>query len=151
MQIGALSIAFAALSVAIGLTACGNPLEVGLLPMVVEGDRTVSPNNPGEFEVAIQNNGNERIIWGMGSSSCQLSLFVIADDIRHLVDDRACTEDLVEQGLDPGDRRTETFQWDGHIPDIEGQPFLLPDGEYELVGTAGTEAESEPFSVRVER
>ena len=140
-----------ALALAVALAGCGNPLDVRLVPVDLAGDSTVSPSNPGEYVVAVENNGDERITWGIGSSSCQLSLFVIADNVRHRIDWRVCTEDLIEQGLDPGESRSETFQWDGHVPDIEGQPFLLPEGRYQVIGTAGSEGESEPLSVRVAR
>lgn len=137
------------LILAVALTACGNPLDVSLVPVDVDGDLIVSPADPGEYVVTVENNGTGRITWGMGSSSCQFSLFVIADDIRHPIEERVCTADLVEQGLDPGESRSETFEWDGHIPDIEGQPFLLPEGKYQVIGTAGSESSSKPISVTV--
>ncbi len=144
MRIGVLALA----AVWIG---CGNPLDVRLVPVDLDGDLTVSPSDPGEYVVTVENNGNERIAWGMGSSSCQLGLFVIADGARHSIDWRVCTSDLIELGLNPGESRSETFQWDGHVADIEGQPFLLPEGRYQLIGTAGSEGESEPLRVAVAR
>ncbi len=139
------------LVLAVALAGCGNPLDVRLVPVNVQGDLAVSPSDPGTFVVSAENKGNSRITWGMGSSSCQLSLFAVADDIRHRIDSRVCTADFVEQGLNPGERRSETFQWDGHIPDIEGQPFLLPEGRYHVIGAAGSEGESEPLVVTVRR
>lgn len=133
------------------LWACGGPLEVTLVGVNLDGVPVVSPANPGEFTVTVQNTSAERITWGMGSSSCQLSLIVIADNVRHRADFRACTDDLGEQGLNPGETRVEVFSWGGHVPDIEGQPFLLPDGRYRVVGAAGTRAESRALWVRVAR
>ena len=133
------------------LVGCGNPLDVALLPVDVEGDLVVSPDEPGTFRIIAENAGGERIVWGMGSSSCQLGLEVEFDGRRHPAGGRICTADLVEQGLDAGESRTEEVEWDGAVPDIEGQPFHLPEGRYRVFGVAGDQGESRGLWVTVSR
>lgn len=134
---------------------CGDPLAVTVVALDVVGSVTVSPNEEAEFHVTAVNRGDERVVWGSGSSSCQLGLVVLdADGGRHNIDFRACTDDLAEQGLDPGESRSETFLWGGTIlvqqPPWSSLPPLqaLPAGQYRLVGMAG-EHESAPLLVTV--
>jgi len=138
-------------AVVLAVVGCGNPLDVTLISLVVNGEPVVSPGSPSEFMVTVENTGSERITWGMGSSSCQLSLFVIADGIRHPVNHEVCTDDLGEQGLNAGERRTEDFEWGGAVPDIEGEPFVLPEGRYRMIAAAGSVAESNALWVTVAR
>lgn len=129
--------------------ACGDPLAVTVVTLDVDGSVSVAPNELEEFRVTAVNNGRERVVWGTGSSSCQLGLVVFdGDGERHGIDFRACTEDLVEQGLDPGESRTEAFLWGGRI--IVGQEMLiLPPDDYDVVGIAGDRAQSKPLLVTV--
>jgi hypothetical protein len=84
----------------------------------------------------------------MGSSSCQLGLVVLLDRVQHSIDFRACTEDLVEQGLDPGAQRFETFVWDGQIFS-NGQRAPLPAGRYRVFGVAGDQGASASLEVTI--
>ncbi len=135
--------------------ACSDPLAVSIVTLDVDGSVVVSPPEPEEFRVTAVNRGDERVVWGTGSSSCQLGLVVLdADGQRHNVDFRYCTSDLVEQGLDPGESLSETFLWGGMIM-VHQEPWsslpalqALPAGQYRLFGTAG-ERESTPLLVTV--
>jgi hypothetical protein len=71
-----------------------------------------------------------------------------ADGHRHDVDFRECTADVVEQGLDPGESRTETFLWGGWIV-VDEQIQTLPSGQYRVRGVVGGREESEPLVVSV--
>jgi hypothetical protein len=128
--------------------ACGNPLGVSVVNVDVGGTVVVSPMEQAGFLVTAVNNGDDRVIWGSGSSSCQLGLVVLdSDGRRHDIDFRDCTSDLVEHGLDPGESRTETFIWGGTI--LVDQEFLtLSSGQYRLIGLAG-DRESDPLPVTV--
>lgn len=105
----------------------------------------------GPSPLAVTNTGHERVTWGRGSSSCQLSMYVVVEGVRHSISHGICTANLGEQGLDPGETLTEVFEWGGEVHDIEGEPFLLPDGRYPLIGMAGGRAESRPLWVMVAR
>jgi len=137
------------------IIACGDPLAVTVVTLDVDGSVAVSPHEQEAFHVTAVNHGDERVVWGSGSSSCQLGLVVLdTDGRRHNIDLRDCTDDLVEQGLDPGESRTETFVWGGMIM-VDQQPWsslpplqALPAGQYRLVGTAG-ERDSAPLWVTV--
>jgi hypothetical protein len=43
----------------------------------------------------------------------------------------------VEQGVDPGETRLETWSWDGTILNQDGVRVELPPGRYKLAGAAG--------------
>jgi hypothetical protein len=146
-------------AVAVGLLvaviACSDPLAVSIVTLDLDGNVVVSPQELESFRVTAVNRGDDRVVWGSGSSSCQLGLVVLdADGQRHSVDFRDCTSDLVEQGLDPGESLTESFLWGGMIlvPQEPWSSLLpmqpLPAGRYRLFGTAG-ERESEPLWVTV--
>jgi hypothetical protein len=123
-------------------------LEVSLVTVDVDGSVVVSPMEQEGFNVTAQNLGDERVVWGAGSSSCQLGLEVIhGNGERHDINFRDCTDDLVEQGLDPGESLTETFVWGGTIL-LDGDWQTLPSGDYRLIGRAG-EHESAPLVVTV--
>ena len=144
-----------AVSLLVVVTACSDPLVVSIVTLDVDGSVVVSPTEQEGFRVTAVNRGDERAVWGSGSSSCQLGLVVLdADGQRHNIDFRDCTSDLVEQGLDPGELLSETFQWGGMIM-VEQEPWsslpslqVLPAGQYRLVGTAGGH-ESAPLLVTV--
>ena len=48
-----------------------------------------------------------------------------------------CTDDLVEQGLGPGETRTERLEWRGTVVGEDKAVVQLPPGEYEVRGAAG--------------
>jgi hypothetical protein len=131
------------------VVGCGDSLSVDVVAVGVDGSPVVSPMEPGSFAVTADNLRDERIVWGSGSSSCQLGLTVEdADGLWHDIDFRECTADVVEQGLDPGESRTETFLWGGWIV-VDEQIRTLPSGQYRVRGGAGGREESEPLVVRV--
>ena len=144
-----------AVSILVVVIACSDPLAVSIVTLDVDGSVVVSPMEPEGFRVTAVNRGDERVVWGSGSSSCQLGLVVLdADGQRHNIDFRDCTSDLVEQGLEPGESRSETFLWGGMIM-VDQEPWsslpplqVLPAGQYRLIGTAG-EQESAPLLVTV--
>lgn len=128
--------------------ACRDSLGVSVVTMDVDGSVVVSPTELEGFRVTAVNRGDERIVWGSGSSSCQLGLVVLdAASRRHNIDFRDCTSDLVEQGLDPGESLTETFLWGGIIA-VDQEMQVLPTGQYRVVGVAG-ERQSPPLLVEV--
>lgn len=129
--------------------ACGSPLDVDVLAIDVTGPVTVSVSAPVDFEITATNLGSSRVVWGMGSSSCQFSLVVEGNGIdRQDISFRGCTADLVEQGLEPGESRTEVISWDGQIS-VSGVLEPLPAGEYRVSGLAGNERKSSSLKVRV--
>jgi hypothetical protein len=130
------------------LLACEDPLSVTVFTLDVDGSVVISPTEQEEFHVTAVNRSDERVVWGSGSSSCQLGLVVVdATGQRHNIDFRVCTEDLVEQGLDPGESRVETFLWGGTIV-VDQEMQTLPSGQYRVIGVAG-ERESAPLVVTV--
>ena len=129
--------------------ACADPLAVSVFTLDVDGSAVVSPMEQAAFRVTAVNRGDSRIVWGSGSSSCQLGLVVLdADGQRHNIDFRDCTSDLVEQGLDPDASRSETFLWGGWIV-VDQEIQTLPSGEYRVIGVAGDREQSAPLLVRV--
>lgn len=110
---------------------------------------TATPESPVAIEVTATNVGTERVVWGRGSSSCQLSLVVVVSGaFREAIAERGCTDDLAQQGLDPGESRSEVLPWAGRVRE-DGEIVLLPPGTYSLRGAAGTVAYSPAGSVTV--
>ncbi|NIN98771.1 MAG: hypothetical protein GTN93_21200 [Anaerolineae bacterium] len=109
-----------------------------------------SPSDPVTLTVTAENRGGSRVLWGKGSSTCQLTTVVRVEGREYPAPDitKVCTADLVEAGLDPGETRTEVFHWRGHatLPDTFG--VLLP-GKYEVRGAAGNKARSAPVVIEV--
>ncbi|MDH3498335.1 MAG: hypothetical protein OER21_16380 [Gemmatimonadota bacterium] len=150
MHLGVRGVAMLAVTGAASGLACGNPLAVNVMTVGVTGTIVVSPMEQGGFTVKAVNRDDERVVWGSGSSSCQLGLFVRDGDGRdHNIDFRDCTSDLVEQGLAPGDSISETIVWGGWI-EVAGELQTLANGEYRVYGVAGDRARSEPLLVRVQ-
>jgi hypothetical protein len=138
------------LLLAIGMpaVACDDD-EVRLEVTAVADKSTTSAANPVEVTVVATNAGDERVVWGVGSSGCQLSLRVRLDGMNVLaVEDRGCTDDVVEQGLDPGQTRSEVIPWIGLVDDGD-QTILLDPGTYEVRGAAGDVAFSQPGEISV--
>jgi hypothetical protein len=129
--------------------ACTDPVDVNIVAIDVVGDVLVSQSDPATFEVTAVNQTNERVVWGMGSSSCQLSLLLQLTLVeRRLINHRGCTDDLVEQGLDPGESRTEAFTWDGTVLS-GGSLVALQPGRYHVIGVAGEKYASALLAVTV--
>lgn len=120
-------------------------LEVTAVP-----NKTVANHaDPVQITVTATNTGDERVVWGQGSSGCQLSLRVRVDGASlQALEDRGCTDDFVEQGLDPGETRAEAILWGGSVLDGD-QVFALEPGTYEVRGAAGTVAFSPPGEITV--
>lgn len=110
----------------------------GTLAVTIESSgRTVSASEPVELTVTAYNQGERRVIWGRGSSTCQLDFSVeIGGTLYPGASRRACTDDLSEQALGPGERRRESFEWDGSVL-RGGEIRPLPRGSYKVYGTAG--------------
>ncbi len=90
----------------------------------------------------------EAVVWGQGSSSCQLTAVVRVDGKDHSVDLRGCTDDLVLQGVGAGGSRVEQWSWSGqYLADTGFEP--LPAGRYELYALAGDLERSDGVAVRV--
>ena len=134
------------------LAGCSvDALDVGSVAVTIQTtDLLVSPGNRGQFTVIARNPTDARVEWGQGSSGCQLGFFVLSQDgLQRLPSvERACTADLVVQGLGPGESRTEVFEWGGQVI-IDGAAEQLETGLYRLVGVAGDKGESEPLEVQV--
>jgi len=109
---------------------------------------TVSPTNPVTINVSANNQGEGRVVWGRGSSSCQLGAVIQAGNENYRIDIRACTSDLAEQGLEPGERRNESWLWDGQIF-RSNQPERLAPGRYKIYGTAGGWLSKTPVEIEV--
>lgn len=102
---------------------------------------TVRPDAPITVTVTATNTSDEPIVWGQGSSSCQLDAVVAVGTDLFRIDIRVCTEDLAPQGLDPGETRVEEWSWNGEIL-VQGTLDTLPPGDYRIWATAGTLARS---------
>lgn len=119
---------------------CGKPTfgDAFVRVTVTVENAVARPNDPAALLVTARNIHDEPIIWGMGSSSCQLSLEVRVDGgHRRGLTLGGCTTDYVEQGLDPGETRTERLVWGGGVVGQDETVAQLPAGEYEVRGAAG--------------
>ena len=126
----------AALSSGCGLFSSDQP-DLRIEIQASEDTLTRPTEYPG-LAVTVENLGDTRAVWGPGSSSCQLGAVVrIGRAELQAPGSRACTDDLVEQGIDPGETRTETWRWDGWIVDEDGVRTELPPGRYQVAGAAG--------------
>jgi hypothetical protein len=135
----------------LGAAACDDD-ESDLHITISASQSVASETDPTTLTVSAENRGPVRIDWGMGSSSCQLEAVVRVDGIDLLVIDvgRGCTDDLVPQGLEPGDSRSESWVWRGDAV-RDGSMIALPAGTYEVRGLAGDLANSDPISIEVRR
>lgn len=108
------------------------------LKITIEADgRIASPTDSVLLTVTATNQGSTRVVWGRGSSSCQLGAVVRVGATRvPAADLRACTEDLSEQALLPGESRTESWPWNGQVLRKTVIEPLAP-GFYKVFGAAG--------------
>ena len=109
-----------------------------------------SPSEPVTLTVKAENRGGSRVVWGQGSSSCQLGSLVRVEGRDFPAPDliRPCTADLVDFGLDPGESQTESWNWAGYI--VRGDSTqLLPPGTYQVRGAAGNVAVSAPIDIEI--
>jgi hypothetical protein len=130
----------------LGLLACGSLGPAGPLEVTVSRSMEVDPRSS-DVLVTVRNPTRFRIVWGRGSSSCQLSADVYADGAWvPLRSRRICTMDLADQGLDPGGSRGEVLVWDGLVV-RGGVRETLPAGQYLVRGRAGDHGTSAPLTV----
>lgn len=102
----------------------------------------VSPGAPARMSVTARNTTSSRIDWGQGSGSCQLKAAARLDGTWVSVGTQGgCTKDLRQWWLDPGEFRTEVFNWDGLVVRW-GQAEQLPPGTYRVRGEAGDKGAS---------
>ncbi len=137
----------------LSLAACSvAPIDEGTIVVTLStSEAIVSPQAPATISVTARNQSQERVTWGRGSSSCQLTLAVLTPaGQRYAADVRACTEDLVEQGLDAGATRTETFEWGGEAYQGGEMIFLAADS-YRLIANAGQKGESQGLDLQLVR
>ncbi len=107
----------------------------------------VAADAPVTLTITAMNLGDP-VVWGQGSSSCQLDavIHVGLDEFR--IGTRGCTDDLVPQGLGRGESRTEQWDWNGTV--FDGATLdTLPPGEYVIRAVAGALERSEPRTIRV--
>lgn len=112
------------------------------------GHRT-SRLDPVLITVTAENTGDSRVVWGYGSSTCQLGAVVrIGGTDYHSHEIRGCSRDVVELWLDPGQSRTENWGWRGGILTHKGGE-VLPPGRYRLYGAAGSWLSSDGIVIEV--
>ncbi len=122
--------------------------ESGVRVEIAADLTVVSGSRPIQVTVTAVNTSDERVIWGQGSSSCQLVLWVEVDGAEYRGDAaRICTADYGDQGLEPGGVRREVFSWAGEVA-RGGSVERLEPGLYRLRGGAGR-FRSEPLEVEV--
>lgn len=122
--------------------------ESGVRLEIAADLRVVSGSRPIQVTVTAVNESRERVVWGQGSSSCQLELWVEMEGAEYRGDaGRICTADYGDQGLEPGGVRREVFEWAGEVL-RGGAVERLEPGVYRLRGGAG-EFRSEPLEVEV--
>lgn len=140
----------ASMALVTGVTACITLFDSETLELTLRvSSTTVRPDAPITVTVTATNHGDERVVWGQGSSSCQLAAVVAVGTDLFPIDIRACTEDLGPQGLDPNERRVEQWSWNGEIL-VENRLDTLPPGDYRIWATAGTVAQSNYKTIAVE-
>jgi hypothetical protein len=124
--------------------------DPSLLLVAITDRAATAPADPMTLTITAINTGAGRVVWGRGSSSCQLGAVVAVTPYvwRSAGDLRVCTDDLVEQGLDPGAARTEQILWDGQVW-RDGANAYLPAGNYELRAATGERGRSRPVRVTV--
>ncbi|NIM48814.1 MAG: hypothetical protein GTO22_06070 [Gemmatimonadales bacterium] len=132
----------------IGPTGCSDPFGADGLGLTISvSDTEVQPGVPVIITVTAMNLGDS-VVWGQGSSSCQLGAVVRVGLDEHRIDLRVCTDDLAPQGLGPGESRTEEWPWAGEMR-VDDTIETLQPGEYEIRGIAGELSRSGPRTVLV--
>lgn len=139
----------AAILLVLPLTGCIDLLSGNDLELTLDvSSTTVRPDAPITLTVTATNESDERIVWGQGSSSCQLSAVVAVGTDLFPIDIRACTDDLAPQGLDPKESRDEAWPWNGEII-VQNTLDTLPPGDYRIWATAGEVARSNLKTITV--
>jgi hypothetical protein len=135
---------------ALGLTACAGLEPASPLQITMDvRDAQASPSDPALMTVTVINHTSTRVVWGTGSSSCTLGGAVrVGGTWLPILAERICTEDMAEQGLDPGKARTEAFSWFGAVR-RNGRTEFLPAGTYEARGEAGSVGVSRAVTITI--
>jgi len=116
----------------------GGDLDVTIVLDVPEA----SPGAPARMSVTARNTSSSRIDWGQGSGSCQLNAAASVNGTWISIGSQGgCTKDLRQWSLDPGESRTEVFDWNGRVV-RRGQFEQLPPGTYHVRGEAGDKGSS---------
>jgi hypothetical protein len=141
---------FVAAVMVMAVCGCSDVLwDEGLGLTITFSDTVVTPDQPVLITLTAMNLGDS-VVWGTGSSSCQLdALLLIGVEERRIDVLRGCTDDLATQGLGRGEALTERWPWNGAAL-IDGTAETLPEGVYEVVAVAGEVARSEPRTIRVQ-
>ncbi|MDH3456278.1 MAG: hypothetical protein OER90_05500 [Gemmatimonadota bacterium] len=121
----------------VGVIGCGDLFGGNDFALTVSfSDEQVAADAPVRITVTAMNLGDP-VVWGQGSSSCQLGAVVRVGSDDYPTDiGRGCTEDLVPQGLGRGESRTEWWEWNGVVVNGIALDTLMP-GSYEIRGLAG--------------
>lgn len=132
----------------VAISGCSDAFSSdGLALTITVSDSEVRLGAPVTVRVTALNLGDS-VVWGRGSSSCQLGAVAQVGADERRIDFRACTEDLAPQGLGPDKSRTESWTWNavvftGNVVDT------LPPGVYQIRAVAGNAARSSPRTITV--
>ena len=129
---------FVTAALGFGLAACSAVLgsDIGVVVALATSTATIPQQGTLTITVTATNESDEPLVWGQGSSSCQLGAVVRDGGEEHPIGDRVCTADYGPQGLGPGASRTEQWEWDGTYRS-GAATVILPPGSYAIRGTAG--------------
>jgi hypothetical protein len=134
----------------VAASACAFTTPESLYLVAVAENGAATPEQPAVIEVTVTNEGNRRVTYGSGSSTCQLHLLVRVDGAdRFAATERICTADHRTYTLEPGASRMETLEWDGRAW-IGDEAVHLEPGEYEVRGAAGHKAMSAPVIISLQ-
>ncbi|NIM52847.1 MAG: hypothetical protein GTN62_15345 [Gemmatimonadales bacterium] len=132
----------------IAASGCSDPFGGAGLEVTLWFSHTeVGPHAPVIVTVTATNLGDS-VVWGQGSSSCQLGAIVQVGSEEHRIDLRICTADLAPQGLGPNESRTEEWIWTGEVL-VGNSVVTLTAGEYQVQALAGEVKRSDPRTIRV--
>ncbi len=126
-----------------------NNLEESYIITISSSSISASNREPILITVTIENTLENTISWGSGSSSCQLSALVrINKNDFQLPINRYCVTDMVNWELNPGQTRSESWNWVGEYDD--GSLIdTLGIGNYSIYGTAGDWISKFPVEVEI--
>jgi hypothetical protein len=131
-------------------SGCALTAPESLHVVAVAENAVATPERPAVIAVTVTNEGNRRVTYGSGSSTCQLHLLVRVDGLhRFAATERICTADHRTHTLEPGASRMETLEWDGRAW-IGNEAVQLEPGDYEVRGAAGHKAMSEPLVITLQ-
>lgn len=131
------------------VTASDVPDSTMVVTLTVS-DTIVSPDKPIEVWIRLRNLGENRVLWGCGSSSCRLNFLVNKSNKEYVtVTHRVCTQDYRKYFLDPGAECRNRLIWHAEVRERgDNRSFELPPGSYDIIGCAGI-FRSEPVGIEV--